>query len=240
MIGRLNQRVNLVSRQDENRILSRHVLDSLCLFMVFVSSIKVNGEESPVPYTSESPAEPREPYGISKWEAETALRRIEAESGLEVVVVRPTLVYGPAVKANFFKMLDYIQKGVPLPFACVTNRRSLIYVGNLVDALAICSVHPVAAGKTYLVSDGEDVSTPELIRRVADALGKPARLFPVPAMLMKALGTVAGKGRVVKRLMGSLTVDSSKIRHELGWTPPFSMGEGLSAMSEWYAKTKQP
>jgi nucleoside-diphosphate-sugar epimerase len=207
--------------------------------LVFISSIKVNGEESSTPYTENSPARPTDPYGISKWDAEEALRRIELETGLEVVVVRPPLVYGPGVKANFLNMIKYIQKGVPIPFASATNRRSLIYVGNLVDALATCSIHPIAAGKTYLVSDGEDVSTPELIRRVAMALRVPARLFPVPAMVIRALGAVTGKKTEVRRLIGSLTVDSSTIKRELGWTPPFSMEEGLRLTAEWYVKSKQ-
>jgi nucleoside-diphosphate-sugar epimerase len=206
--------------------------------LVFVSSIKVNGEESPFSYTPESPQKPTEPYGISKWEAETRLRRIEAYTGLEVVVVRPTLVYGPGVKANFLNLIRCVEKGIPFPFASVENLRSLIYVGNLVDALALCSVHSAAAGRTYLVSDGEDVSTPELCRRLAMALQVPVRLFPFPRMLLRAIGAVTGMSSAVRRLMGSLVVDSSKIRRELGWIPPFSMEEGLRATAEWYVKTK--
>ena len=144
---------------------------------VFISSIKVNGEESSIPYTTDSPSLPSDPYGISKWEAEQALRTIEADTGLEVVVVRPTLVYGPGVKANFLNMMKIITKGIPLPLASVANKRSLIYVGNLVDALTTCAVHPAAAGQTYLVSDGEDISTPDLIRRTAKALGTACQAF---------------------------------------------------------------
>jgi nucleoside-diphosphate-sugar epimerase len=171
---------------------------------------------------------------VSKYEAEQALRRIEHESGLEVVVVRPTLVYGPGVKANFLTMLKIISKGIPLPLASINNRRSLIYVGNLVDALALCATHPDAAGQTYLVSDGEDVSTPELIRRTAAALGMPARLLPCPVALMKLAGKLTGKSGAVDRLTGSLTVDSSSIRRELGGLPPFSMEEGLRATAGWF------
>lgn len=203
---------------------------------IFISSIKVNGEESSRSYTTESPAAPSDPYGISKWEAEKALRKIEAETGLEVVVVRPTLVYGPGVKANFLNMMNIITKGIPLPLASITNKRSLIYVGNLVDALAICASHPAAAGNTYLVSDGEDVSTPELIRRTAKALELPARLFPVPVSLMRAAGKLTGKCGAVNRLTGSLTVDSSKIRQELGWNPPFTMEEGLAETARWFKR----
>lgn len=202
--------------------------------LVFVSSIKVNGEENATPYTPNSPPSPSDPYGISKWEAEQALRKIGQETGMEVVVVRPTLVYGPGVKANFLAMMNIVAKGIPLPLASIANRRSLISVGNLVDALAICAVHPQAAGKTYLVSDGEDISTPDLIRRTARALGVPARLFPVPASVMRFAGAVTGKLAAVDRLLGSLTVDSSRIRSELGWKPPFSMEEGLRETAEWY------
>lgn len=204
--------------------------------LVFISSIKVNGEENVTPYTPDSTSNPSDPYGISKWEAEQALRKIEAETGLEVVVVRPTLVYGPGVKANFLNMMKVISLGIPLPLASITNRRSLIYVGNLVDALATCAVHPKAAGNTYLVSDCEDVSTPELIRYTAKALGAPARLFPVPVSLMKLAGKLAGKSSAVNRLTGSLTVNSSKIRQELGWKPPFTMEDGLRETAGWFRK----
>lgn len=202
--------------------------------LVFISSIKVNGEETELPYTENSPTQPTDPYGISKWEAEQALRQIEKETGLEVVVVRPTLVYGPGVKANFFNMLKAVQRGVPLPLASIANQRSLIYVGNLVDALAVCATHPAAVGQTYLVSDGEDVSTPELIRRTAAALGVPARLLPFPPSLMHLAGKLTGKSAAVNRLTGSLTVDSSKIRRELGWMPPFTMEEGLRETAAWF------
>lgn len=203
---------------------------------VFISSIKVNGEESSIPYTSDSPSLPSDPYGISKWETEQALRTVEAETGMEVVVVRPTLVYGPGVKANFLTMMKIITKGIPLPLASVANKRSLIYVGNLVDALTACAVHPAAAGQTYLVSDGEDVSTPDLIRRTAKALDLHARLFPVSASFLRLVGNLPGKSGVVNRLMGSLTVDSTKIRQELGWKPPYTMEEGLKETAEWFKK----
>lgn len=204
--------------------------------LVFISSIKVNGEESAAPYTPDSLPAPSDPYGISKWEAEQALRKIEAETGLEVVVIRPTLVYGPGVKANFLNMMKIINRGIPLPLASVTNKRSLIYVGNLVDALATCAVHSEAAGETYLVNDGEDVSTPELIRRTAKALGVSARLFPVPIAFMRLAGKMINKSGAVNRLTGSLAVDSSKIRQELGWAPPFTMDEGLRETVGWFRK----
>jgi len=202
--------------------------------LVFISSIKVNGEESFYPYTPDSLTCPTDPYGISKWEAEQAIRKIEAETGLEVVVIRPTLVYGPGVKANFLNMMKVIQRGIPLPLASITNKRSLIYVGNLVDALATCAVHPDAAGKTYLVSDGEDVSTPELIYRTASAMGYTARLLSFPVPLIKLAGKLTGKYATADRLIGTLTVDSSKIRQELEWKPPFTMEEGLRETAEWF------
>ena len=203
---------------------------------VFISSIKVNGEESAVSYTPDSPASPTDAYGISKWEAEVGLHKIASETGLEVVVVRPTLVYGPGVKANFLNMLKIISKSIPLPLATIHNKRSLIYVGNLVDALTVCAFHADAAGKTYLVSDGEDVSTPELIRRTASALGIPVALLPFPVSLMKLIAKLTGKGGVFNRLTGTLAVDSGKIRQELGWVPPFTMEEGLLSTAKWFKK----
>lgn len=201
---------------------------------VFVSSIKVNGEETATTYTPDSSPHPLDSYGISKWEAELGLQRVASETGLEVVVVRPTLVYGPGVKANFLNMMKVVQLGIPLPFASISNKRSLIYVGNLVDALTMCAKHPTAAGKTYLVSDGEDISTPTLIRHIAAALNVTARLFPVPVQLMRLAGKLAGKSGVVNRLAGSLTVDSSRIREELTWNPPFTMEEGLAETARWF------
>lgn len=202
--------------------------------LVFVSSVKVNGEESPLRYTEDSPPLPRDPYGVSKWQAEQALRLVEAQRGLEVVVVRPTLVYGPGVRANFLALMKALRAGLPLPLASIDNRRSLIYLGNLVHALAVCASHPRAAGKTFLVSDGEDVSTPELLRATASALGARARLFPFPPPLMQLAGRLAGKGAQVGRLTGSLAVDSSKIRKELGWQPPYTLEAGLQATAKWY------
>ena len=206
--------------------------------LVFISSIKVNGEESAAPYSADSPETPCDPYGVSKYEAERALRTIEAGSALEVVVLRPTLVYGPGVKANFLAMLRLISRGVVLPLGSIENRRSLIYVGNLADALVLCAVHAAAAGKTYLVSDGEDVSTPELIRRSALALGLPARLIPFPVRALLWAGRLTGRSGAVSRLTGSLAVDSSRIRQELGWRPPYSMDQGLGATAQWFKQSR--
>lgn len=201
---------------------------------VFISSVKVNGEESATPYTPDSLPHPSDPYGISKWEAEQGLRQVSSETGLELVVIRPTLVYGPGVKANFLNMMKVVSRGIPLPLASITNKRSLVYVGNLVDAIKVCATHTGSAGQTYLVSDGEDVSTPELIRRTSAALGESVRLFPVSTALMRLAGKLCGRSCAVSRLTGSLTVDSSKIRRELDWIPPFTMEAGLRETAEWF------
>lgn len=218
--------------------LARQSADAGVRRLVFISSVKVNGEGSTFPYTVDSPVLPIDPYGISKWEAEQRLRQIEAETGMEVVVVRPTLVYGPGVKANFWNMMKVIQRGIPLPFAAITNKRSLIYIGNLVDALATCATHPAAAGQTYLVSDGKDISTPELLKKTANALGLQTRLFPFPLVLMRLAGKLTGTQAIVDRLAGSLSVDTTKIKRELGWTPPFTMEQGLAETASWFLKQR--
>jgi nucleoside-diphosphate-sugar epimerase len=143
-------------------------------------------------------------------------------------------VYGAGVKGNFAQMLKVLAKGIPLPLASVSNLRSLVYLGNFVDALLICATHPAAAGQTYLVSDGEDVSTPELLRQLGAAMGHPARLLPCTPSLLKIAGRVFGRAEQLERLLGSLQVDSSKIRRELGWQPPFTLQQGLQATAEWY------
>ena len=160
------------------------------------------------------------------------MHRIAAETGLEVVIVRPPLVYGAGVKGNFAQMLKVLAKGIPLPLASVNNRRSLVYVGNLVDALILCAKHPLAVGQTYLVSDGDDISTPDLLRQLGVAMGHPARLLPCPATLLQLLGRMVGKADQVERLLGSLQVDSGKIRRELGWKPPYTVSRGLQVTAE--------
>lgn len=196
---------------------------------VYVSSIKVNGEatDGGRKFSESDLPGPQDPYGISKWEAEQALHRVAKETGLEVVIVRPPLVYGAGVKGNFAQMLKVLAHGIPLPLASVHNRRSLVYLGNLVDALILCATHPAAAGQTYLVSDGEDISTPDLLRQLGEAMDHPARLFFCPQSWLKLAGRLAGRADQIERLIGSLQIDSGKIRRELGWTPPFSIHEGL-------------
>ncbi len=195
---------------------------------VFLSSIKVNGEGRDEPYRESDLPSPLDAYAISKWEAEQGLRQIEQETGMEVVVLRPPLVYGQGVKANFQRLLAAVDKGWPLPLGAVVNRRSLLYLGNLVDAIQLCLVHPAAAGRTYLLSDGEDVSTPELIRRLARVMERPARLLAVPPAWFELGGRVLGRGAEVRRLLGSLRIDGSAIREELGWVPPYTLDQGLA------------
>lgn len=196
---------------------------------VFISSVKVNGESTSAgqPFTAEGLPAPLDPYGVSKMEAEQGLRQIAAESGMEVVIIRPPLVYGPGVKANFAALMRAVQKGWPLPLGAVHNQRSLVALDNLVDFIVTCISHPNAANQTFLVSDGQDVSTTELIRGMADAAGVPARLLPVPVWALQAAGSLLGKGDAVQRLCGNLQVDIRKARELLGWVPPVSVAEGL-------------
>ena len=203
-----------------------------------MSSIKVNGEETPhgKVFSEKDTFSPQDPYSISKWEAEQALHRITKETGLEVVIIRPPLVYGPGVWGNFAQMLRVVALGAPLPLASVRNKRDLVYLGNLVDALIACATHPNATGQTYLVSDGESVSTPALIRNLAKALGSRCLVFPFPIFILKFLANWIGKSATVDRLTQSLQIDISKIRNELAWTPPYTMEQGLTVTARWYLK----
>jgi len=201
---------------------------------IFVSTVKVLGEGCGRPYQCDDLALPTDIYAISKWEAEQSLKQIAMETGMEVVVLRPPLVYGPGVKGNFFRLMHAVDHGLPLPFGAIHNQRSLIYLGNLVDAIKVCVTHPSAAGKTYMVSDGDDVSTPELIRRVATALGRSVFLLPVPINWMKLVAKMLGRQYIVERLVESLAVNIQPILDDLNWTPPYSMQSGLALTVEWY------
>jgi len=196
---------------------------------VFISTIKVNGEGRDAAYRETDAPAPEDAYAISKWEAEQGLRRIEQETGMEVVILRPPLVYGPGVKANFRRLMQTVQKGWPLPLGAIRNRRSLLFLGNFVDAIRLCVEHPAAVGQTFLLDDGEPISTPDLIRALARAMGRPARLPAVPVGVLELAGALLGKREAVARLEGSLYVDSSLIRSRLGWTQPFTMEAGLAA-----------
>jgi len=242
--------------------LAQQAVDANVRRFFFMSSIKVHGERTGDSgqwsgkdrrqktegrlqggvlkhfFSEEDVPEPQDPYAVSKWEAEQVLQNIAEATGLEVVILRPPLVYGPGVKANFLRLLETVVRRVPLPLANVNNQRSLIYIENLVDAVVTCISHPKATGQTYLASDGEDVSTPELIRRVGSALERPVRMFPFPTFLIRLAGRLLGKTAEVERLLGSLTVDCSKIKRELDWKPPYTMAQGLSQTAEWYLKRR--
>ena len=205
---------------------------------VFLSSIKVNGEfTDKKPFTEYDVPQPQDDYAISKWEAEIALRKIEKETGMQVVIVRPPLVYGAGVKANFASLLKLVNKKIPLPLASVKANRSLIYVGNLVDAIIVCASSPNAAGHTYLVSDGDAVGMPQLIKKIALALDKPSFVLPFPVSIMRLLAKAIGKTSSVDRLTQSLVIDSSKIRQQLDWRPPFTVDQGLKETADWYLKS---
>ena len=203
---------------------------------VYISSIKVNGEATRRghPFTAEDAPAPLDAYGISKMEAEQGLRNLATQTGMEVVIIRPPLVYGPRVKANFQSMMRWLARGVPLPLGAIHNRRSLVALDNLVNLIVICLAHSAAANQTFLVSDGEDLSTTQLLRRMGQALGKPARLIPIPSTFLKLSAVLLGKPAIAQRLCASLQVDISKTRQLLGWHPPFSVDEGLKKAAEGF------
>ena len=207
---------------------------------IFISSIKVNGEATALghAYNEEQAPAPVDAYGISKYEAELALQQLAVETGIEVVIIRPTLIYGPGVKANFRAMMRCLALGIPLPLALIHNQRSLLALDNLIDLIQLCIIHPAAANQTFLASDGVDLSTPELLRSMADALGKPARLIKLPVSLLMLGAKLIGKQAVAQRLCGSLQVDSSKARELLGWQPPVSVQDALLKVADAYRDNK--
>ena len=202
---------------------------------LYLSSIKVNGEKTlSQPFSVHDTPAPADPYSKSKWEAELALWQIAESTGLEVVVIRPPLVYGPYIKANFMNLLRLLSKGLPLPLASVDNSRSMIYVGNLIDAIICCVESANAAGNTFLVSDGEALSTPALIRELSRLLGIPSRVVHCPPSILKLVGRLSGKANIVERLTESLVVDNSHVQDTLGWLPPYTVAQGLMATVDWY------
>lgn len=217
--------------------LARQAAESGVRRFVFVSSVKVNGELSGCrPFSATDVPAPQDPYGQSKWEAEQALRELGAASGMEIVIVRPPLVYGPGVRANFLRLMQLVRSGVPIPLASVKNRRSLVGLRNLVDFLLVCVLHPRAAGKVWMVSDQHDVTIAELIRLIAAAMEKPARLLPVPPGLLAGAASVLGKRAAAMRLLDPLQVDSTPATELLGWRPPLSLEEGIrDAVSHFLA-----
>lgn len=207
---------------------------------VYVSSIKVNGEHTTSqPFRETDTVAPQDPYAISKCQAEQALMQLARETGMEVVIVRPPLVYGPGVKANFLSLLRIASCCLPLPLASIRNQRSLIFVGNLVDSLILCASHPAAAGQVYLVSDGQAVSTPTLVRHIAHAMHVPALLWPFPVCLMRLVARLIGKTTTVERLTDSLLIDDSKIRTQLDWQPTYSLEQGIKLTVDWYLQTRK-
>lgn len=227
----LYRRVNTLGTER----LARMAADNGVRRFVYVSSIKVNGEKTfNSPFTENNEVNPQGPYAISKWEAEQILHRIADTTDLEIVILRPPLIYGPGVRGNFLRLLHLVYKGVPLPFGNVCNQRSLLGLGNFVDLLLVCSKHPRAAGETFLVSDGKDLSTPELIRYLACVLERKPRLLPFSSNVLRLIGRILGREMDMERLLSSLTIDSSKVRRILNWIPPFSVEDGLESTARWY------
>nr|WP_025532730.1 SDR family oxidoreductase [Vibrio parahaemolyticus] len=209
---------------------------------IFVSSIKVNGSKtaSGKPFSSGAVLQPEDDYGISKAEAEQELFELAKETGMEIVIIRPTLVYGPGVKANFASLMNLVSKGIPLPFGCITNnKRSLVSVDNLVDLIITCIDHPKAANQVFLVSDDNDVSTSAMVREMAFALGKPTMQLPVPVWCYKLAGKLFNKSDVVDRLTGSLQVDITHTKETLGWNPPQTLQEGFTQTAEAFLQSKK-
>jgi nucleoside-diphosphate-sugar epimerase len=202
---------------------------------IFLSSVKVNGEESSGhPYRAGDSPDPRDAYARSKWQAEQHLWETVASAAMQAAVVRAPLVYGSGVRANFFRLLRWIDRERPLPLGAVRNRRSLVSAWTLSDLLIRLLDHPAAINHTWMVSDGEDISTPDLVRRIARLMGRRARLLQVPASLLRVAAEMLGKGPEVRRLCGSLTVDIEPTRERLGWSPPMSMDEALARTVSWY------
>lgn len=209
--------------------LARQALQAGVKRFIFISSIKVNGEQTSAgcAFSAADEPAPEDPYGISKWEAERALLTLAQGSCMDVVIVRPPLVYGPGVKGNFSTMIKLLQTGLPLPFGAIANQRSLVAIDNLIHLIMVCINHPAAANQVFLVSDGEDLSTTALLRRLALAAGVSSRLIPLPAALVNFVFTVLGKKMMAGRILGSLQVDISKTREVLGWQPPVTVDQGL-------------
>jgi nucleoside-diphosphate-sugar epimerase len=204
---------------------------------VFLSSVKAIGEGGADAYTEHTVARPSDPYGVSKLEAEQVVQAIGSETVIETVILRLPLVYGPGVRANFLRLVKLVDKGLPLPLASVRNRRSMIYIGNLVAAVHACLHHENAAGEIFMVSDGEDFSTPGLIKAIAGSLGRKPPLLPFPSIMLKLAGALAGKGQEAERLLGSLSVDSSKLRDRLAWVPPYTGEQGIAETVAWYRES---
>lgn len=226
------RRINVVGTLN----LARQAVDEGVQRFVFISSVKVNGESTrrDRPFTPEDVPAPVGAYGVSKYEAEVGLMELAEKTGLEVVIVRPVLVYGPGVKGNFLSMMRWLHRRIPLPFGAVYNQRSLAALDNVVDFILTCISHPGAANQTFLISDGEDLSTTELIRRLARAMDRPTWLIPLPVSLLRSIATIVGMRATAERLLNSLQVDISKTRNLLNWAPPVMVDEGLRRTADHY------
>lgn len=221
--------------------LARQAFESGVRRFVFISSIKVNGESTSLdhPFTADQIPAPSDSYGVSKYEAELGLMALAKETRMEVVIIRLPLVYGPGVKANFLSMMNWLQRGIPLPLGGITkNRRSFVFLGNLVDIIITCINHPAAANQTFLVSDDEDMSTAGLLEHMAVALGQPSKLITVPTTLITLGAKLIGRSDISQRLCGSLQVDIKKTKDLLGWLPPVSVVEGLSQTATYFLKKR--
>lgn len=219
--------------RDGSAALARQAAEAGVKRVIFLSSIKVNGETTNgrPPFTADDAPDPQDPYGVSKWEAEQALHAVAAETGLEVAIIRPPLVYGPGVRANFARMVSWVAHERPLPFGLCRNQRSLVSVTNLASLVIAASRHTDAAGATLLASDGETVSVRDLLSRIGFAFGRPARLLPVPPALLRLAGSLTGQRAAIDRLCDPLVVDGEPARRLLGWHPPATMAETLAQMA---------
>jgi nucleoside-diphosphate-sugar epimerase len=231
------RRVNVVGTKS----LARAAAEAGVRRFIFVSTIKVNGDTtSGEPFHVDMPPAPQDAYAISKWEAEEALRSVVAESGLEVVIVRPPLVYGPGVRGNFLRLMSLVDRALPLPWPRRANCRSMICAENLADFLLRCVDYPKAAGKTFLVKDSEDISTRELITRLARLLDRPVRFVPVPESLIRLAARLTMKKEAAGRVLDSLVINSDCAQQLLKWVPPVTLDEGLAATARWYQETHLP
>ena len=219
--------------------LAKQAADAGVKRFVFVSSIKVNGEfnDPNLPFEPNLNNTPQDPYGLSKYEAEVELAKLSKETGLEVVIIRPPLVYGPGVKANFLSMMRLIDKGIPLPFGAIKNQRSFVYLDNLSDLILVCCGHPSAPGHTFLVSDDHDVSTTQLMQTIAQAMGKSPLLIPIPMSWIQLGASVLKKQQIAQRVCGSLKVEIGSTKDILGWEPPVSFEQGIKRTVEAYLKS---
>jgi nucleoside-diphosphate-sugar epimerase len=219
--------------------LARQAVEAGVRRFIFISSIGVNGSRSVSPFTETDTPHPVEPYAISKFEAEQGLRQIAESSGMEVVIIRPPLVYGPNAPGNFGRLIRLVHKGIPLPLGAIHNKRSLVALDNLVDLIMTCLSHPAAANQTFLAGDGEDLSTTDLLRRIGNALGKSVRLFPISSSLLKLGASLIGKPGLAQRLCESLQVDISKARELMGWTPPVKLDDCLKRTAKHFLESQR-